>query len=45
MRYNEEYFLFDYILPIRKDSILVEVTSFSKTQLSSKNGTLPSKES
>ena len=36
MRYSEKYFLFDYILPIRKDSLLVEVTSFSKTQLSAK---------
>ena len=36
MRSNEGNFLFDYILPIRKDSILVEVTSFSKTPLSSK---------
>ena len=36
MRYSEEYFLFDYILPIRKDSVLVEVTSFSKTPLSAK---------
>ena len=36
MRYSKEYFLFDYILPIRKDSVLVEATSFSKTLLSAK---------
>ncbi len=36
MRYNKDHFLFDYILPITKDSVLVEATSFSKTQLSAK---------
>ena len=30
MRYSEKYFLFDYILPIRKDSVLVEVRPFQR---------------
>ncbi len=36
MRFEKNNFIFDYILPLRKNCLLVEVTSFSKTSLSTK---------
>ena len=36
MRFEKNNFIFDYILPLRKDCLLVEVTSFSKMSLSAK---------
>ena len=36
MRYEKNNFLFDYILPIKKNRFLVEVTFFSKSKITSK---------
>ena len=36
MRYEKKNFLFDYILPLNKNTFLVEITSFSRSKLSNK---------
>ena len=45
MRYEKDKFLFDYILPLNKNTILLEVTSFSNYKLSVEALTLLLKES